>query len=120
MVNNKLALFVVAVVIAAVSFYGGMYYAAMGGRIFLLGNYPETVVGEVTVLDDSSLTLKLGDGSTKTLSLGPETHVLMMTPAMQRSASDVTTGAQVVVVFSGDLVQQIQLFSPSEVTSTTQ
>ncbi len=115
--TTKLALVLGALIIAGISFWAGTYYTISGGRVFLPGTQSDTVTGQVAALSDASLTMRLPDGSEKTLSVGPQTVVVMSAPPAPRSFGDLSPGTQVTAVVVNGKVQLIDIaptapFSP--------
>ncbi|PIP30091.1 hypothetical protein COU12_00120 [Candidatus Jorgensenbacteria bacterium CG10_big_fil_rev_8_21_14_0_10_54_38] len=114
--KNKIVMMVVsAIVIAGVSFYGGMRYGkssaqpAQGTGRF--SNLPAGqqrtgqqgqrgafagggASGEIVSTDSQSITLKLRDGSSKIIFVSSSTKIMKSTDGAR---SDLTSGAQVVV-----------------------
>jgi hypothetical protein len=98
---------VIAALVAAGAFFGGMKYAqsqrivgAAAGRQFRNGIRPvdtqggRPVMGEILSQDDKSMTVKLQDGSTKIIILSESTAI---NKATEGSKQDLTTGARVFV-----------------------
>jgi cytochrome c biogenesis protein ResB len=114
--NNTLVMIVVAVVVGALGFYGGMMYqksqvssnaqfagggaGGAGGRFrqggvggFSGANAP--VRGQIVSQDANSITVKLQDGSSKIVDISDKTTI---NKATQGSKADLTSG-QTVTVF---------------------
>jgi hypothetical protein len=110
--NMIVTLLVVAVVVGAAGFYGGMKYqqsksgagrqfGAQGGRGFggsgaggANGGRFRPVTGAILSSDANSLTVKLTDGSTKIVLLTSSTQI---NKAQKAAQSDLTVGTQVAV-----------------------
>ncbi len=115
MKNNLVLTIIIAVVVGAVAFFGGMKYQQMNGqsqnsafggltgrqvtvpgiRNVRLGN-GRSQIGQVITIDaaNNSLVIKLADGSSKIVNLTSQTRVVK-TQAV--SLSDVQTGNEVAV-----------------------
>ncbi len=99
---------VVAIVVGAVAFYGGMTYqksqapqpgsqaqnGGPGGRSQGRngGNGQRPIAGEIISADDKSITIKLQDGSTKIVLLTDKTTI---NKAAEATKSELTTGQRV-------------------------
>ena len=131
MKNPIVIAFIVAVIVGALAFFGGMKYQQMqrgGGRNgqFQAGNFGggprgsggpgqrgmgfRPVVGDIISSDDKSITVKLDDGSTKIVILSDTTPINKTDPG---SKADLKVGAKV-GVFGADnngtiTAQNIQL-----------
>jgi len=111
--KNKMVMMVVgAIVIAGVSFYGGMQYGKSSAQptqgMGRLGNLPAGqqrtgqrsafagggAAGEIVSMDNQSITLKLRDGSSKIVFFSSSTKIMKSTDGVR---SDLTSGAQVIV-----------------------
>ncbi|MBI3485536.1 hypothetical protein HY025_01175 [Candidatus Daviesbacteria bacterium] len=111
MKNPMLMTIVVAIVVGAAAFFGGMQYQKMqpgangttgqfrqgggsrlGGQGRFAGNRP--VAGQIISVDDKSITVKLMDGSTKIVLLSGNTQI---NKAQTAQISDLTTGEMVAV-----------------------
>lgn len=106
--NNKLIIGLVALVIVAVSFYGGMTYAKSKGPVqngqFVrltngqggrgMRNGMGFNAGEIISKDATSLTIKAPDGSTKIVLISTSTEVMK---TVAGGLSDLITGTNVLV-----------------------
>ena len=109
MKQNTIIIFtIVAVIAAGIGFFGGMKYqqskrsstfsqfrngnTANSGAVLRGGFRP--VSGDIIKADDTSITVKLSDGSTKIVLLTKDTQI---NKAEQGSKTDLTTGIQVAV-----------------------
>lgn len=109
--NNWLITVVVAIIIGAVAFYGGMQYqktqrgqfgsfangqagfgrqGSMMGRFGANGTRP--VTGDILSVDSNSMTVKLSDGSSKIVLLSQNTSI---NKAAKGSVSDLKAGERV-------------------------
>src|SRR5256885_17250802 len=105
--NTILIILVVALVVGAVAFYGGMQYQKMqrsaqfgqGARALRTGqggqNGARPVVGQIISSDDKSITVKLQDGSSKIILLSDSTPI---TEATTAAKSALQTGKNGMVI----------------------
>jgi len=112
--NNLLMIAVVALIVGAISFWGGMQYQKSrisnlargqfpGGQNNLDGNQRgqgntqrmQPLSGEITSQDETSLTVKTQDGSSKIIVFSEKTVV---NKTSEGSKSDLKTGEQVTVI----------------------
>lgn len=109
--NNKSlsTIIIVAVIVAAIAFYGGMKYQQSKGRSFAGAaggpgagqfgrrgggaNGARPVGGSIVSSDDKSVTIKLMDGSTKIILLSGST---VINKATTGTKDDLKTGQQIV------------------------
>lgn len=135
--NKKILGIVVALVIAGGSFYGGMSYAkgkvstAMRSGNFTgqfgagvaganrTGRTGSFTAGQILSKDATSITIKMQDGSTKIVLVGPSTQIMKTTAGSQ---SDFAVGAEVTVSGSansdGSMTAQSVQIRPASTTST--
>ncbi len=117
--NNLLTTLVVAVIVGALSFYGGVTYQKSKQPSFTRGQFmsdsnrtgnqnPRTaggaqygrpINGQITSLDNTTLTVKSQDGSSKTVIFSDSTVVNQTQTA---SVSDLAIGDQVMVIGQQD------------------
>ena len=106
------------ILVAGASFFGGLYFVAMGNQIppFVVGlaqssgaaSY-DTLEGTVVSIDAGSLTIKLLDGSTRDFALSAQTQISEAPAPVQKGAADLAPGTDVLVITSSgttaDMVQ---------------
>lgn len=114
MKNNYSIVLIVAIIVGAISFFGGMKYQEskspvslgqgpvikqLGGpegagekSTFVTGGKMGATIGEVISIDDTSITMKLEDGSSKIINLS-ETTTLSKTDTA--TAADLKTGEKI-------------------------
>lgn len=112
--------------LAVVSFYAGAYYIkAMGGTLPFLTAPPaqqyDSVVGKVSAVSSSSVTLTLYDGTIKTIPVSASTQVMMIPTPTPASIDSLGAGTSVLVAFplNGEAAQMIQILS-QPLASTSQ
>ncbi len=109
MKNNTIIInLIVAIVVGALAFYGGMQYqksqrATFAGGQFrqfggaygnrMMNNRP--VAGEISSIDASTITVKMQDGSSKIVIFSDKT---VINKSATGSASDLKTGEKVLVI----------------------
>lgn len=105
---------IIALIVGAISFWGGMQYQKSRGGNFGKGQFPEgqnnlngnqrgqgntqriqPISGEITSQDETSLTVKTQDGSSKIIVLSEKTVV---NKTSEGSKADLKTGEQVTVI----------------------
>ena len=112
--NNLLIIIVVALIIGAISFWGGMQYQKSRVGNFNKGQFSggannqngnqrgqgntqriQPLSGEITSQDEASLTIKTQDGSSKIVVLSEKT---VINKTSEGSKADLETGEQVTVI----------------------
>jgi hypothetical protein len=111
--NTLLIGLVISMVIAAVSFYSGMYYMLTGGSVpgFIAMFVPHSTIGFGTVVSTAanSVTVKSFDGTETTYVLSNNTHIQRVATPTDVTFEALVPGAVVSVTASGNQASSIQI-----------
>lgn len=120
----KIWLGVAFVAVAVVSFYAGGTFILQGGSLTSLpsasGVDYAVVLGSVVSIDETSLTIRLEDGSNKTVSFGPDTRAIVLQAPVPAKAEDMVAGAAVSVALRDGVAEVIQIFKTQDFAALPQ
>ena len=106
---NRTTLIVAAIIIAAASFYAGLYVAGIRNPIGVLSGSSSSISGQVTAIDASSISIKGDDGSVQTFEVAQDANIVAPAPPVPVTRASVVPGVNVLVFTERNKITLIQV-----------